>query len=85
MSEAPGNGQVDVPAGETPPADDGGGTWLTHRQVMVVLPGLLMAMLLAMPNDQAAKILVSCPPDLCRDLLKGSRRPGRARRARCWY
>ena len=47
MSEATGNDNVGVPAAETPPADDGA-KWLTHRQIMIILPGLLMAMLLAM-------------------------------------
>jgi EmrB/QacA subfamily drug resistance transporter len=47
VSEASGNDNVDVPAAATPPADDGA-KWLTHRQIMIVLPGLLMAMLLAM-------------------------------------
>jgi len=50
VSEATGNGEIGVPGagtGEAPPAE-AGVTWLTHRQVMVVLPGLLMALLLAM-------------------------------------
>ena len=50
MSEATGNGEVGVPGGATAgaPPGDAGATWLTHRQVMIVLPGLLMALLLAM-------------------------------------
>jgi Mg/Co/Ni transporter MgtE len=38
-------------------------------------------MLLAMPNDQTAKILASCPADVCRDLLQGvaAAWPGKAR------
>jgi EmrB/QacA subfamily drug resistance transporter len=48
VSEATGNDNVDVPAAETPPAADAGAQWLTHRQIMIILPGLLMAMLLAM-------------------------------------
>jgi EmrB/QacA subfamily drug resistance transporter len=48
VSEATGNDNVGVPAAETPPAADAGPQWLTHRQIMIVLPGLLMAMLLAM-------------------------------------
>src|SRR5579862_2005715 len=38
---------MDVPAGGAPPGA-AGAQWLTHKQIMVVLPGLLMAMLLAM-------------------------------------
>lgn len=30
-----------------------------------------VAMLLAMPNDQAARILASCPSDVCREFLQG--------------
>ena len=48
MSEATGNDNVGVPAAETPSAADAGAQWLTHRQIMIILPGLLMAMLLAM-------------------------------------
>ncbi len=47
MSEASGNDNVGVPAAAAPPAEDGA-KWLTHRQIMIILPGLLMAMLLAM-------------------------------------
>ncbi|MGH3268986.1 MAG: MFS transporter, partial [Trebonia sp.] len=47
MSEATGNDQMDVPAGGAPPGE-AGAQWLTHKQIMIVLPGLLMAMLLAM-------------------------------------
>jgi hypothetical protein len=38
------------------------------------------AMLLAMPDDHAAKILVSCPSHVCRELLQGitATRPGKA-------
>jgi len=46
VSEATGNEKVGLPAGGEPP--EPGAQWLTHRQIMVVLPGLLMAMLLAM-------------------------------------
>lgn len=42
-----------------------------HEVILTVSADTGVAMLLAMPNDQAAKILVSCPPDLCHDLLKG--------------
>src|SRR5512142_28722 len=38
---------MDVPAGGAPPGE-AGAQWLTHKQIMIVLPGLLMAMLLAM-------------------------------------
>src|SRR5215469_5558142 len=38
---------MDVPAGGAP-SGDAGAQWLTHKQIMIVLPGLLMAMLLAM-------------------------------------
>jgi EmrB/QacA subfamily drug resistance transporter len=47
VSEASGNDSVGVPAAAAPPGDDGA-KWLTHRQIMIILPGLLMAMLLAM-------------------------------------
>ena len=47
MSEATGNDKTDVPAGGAPPGE-AGAQWLTHKQIMIVLPGLLMAMLLAM-------------------------------------
>jgi EmrB/QacA subfamily drug resistance transporter len=47
VSEATGNDKMDVPAGGAPPGE-AGAQWLTHKQIMVVLPGLLMAMLLAM-------------------------------------
>ena len=47
MSEARGNDRTDVPAGGAPPGE-AGAQWLTHKQIMIVLPGLLMAMLLAM-------------------------------------
>src|SRR5579863_7962744 len=42
-----GNDKMDVPAGGAPPGE-AGAQWLTHKQIMIVLPGLLMAMLLAM-------------------------------------
>ena len=53
MSEASGvaapgaadGGGPGVTAGD---ASAGTGTFLTHRQIMIILPGLLMAMLLAM-------------------------------------
>ena len=38
---------MDVPAGGAPPGE-AGAQWLTHKQIMIILPGLLMAMLLAM-------------------------------------
>ena len=47
MSEATGSDKMDVPAEGAPPGE-AGAQWLTHRQIMIVLPGLLMAMLLAM-------------------------------------
>ena len=47
MSEATGNDKMDIPAGGAPPGE-AGAQWLTHKQIMIVLPGLLMAMLLAM-------------------------------------
>ena len=47
MSEATGNDKTDVPVGGAPPGE-AGAQWLTHKQIMIVLPGLLMAMLLAM-------------------------------------
>jgi EmrB/QacA subfamily drug resistance transporter len=47
VSEATGNDKIGVSAGAAPP-EEPGAQWLTHRQIMVVLPGLLMAMLLAM-------------------------------------
>ena len=47
MSEATGNDKMDAPAGGAPPGE-AGAQWLTHKQIMIVLPGLLMAMLLAM-------------------------------------
>jgi EmrB/QacA subfamily drug resistance transporter len=47
VSEATGNDNTDVPAGGAPPGE-AGAQWLTHKQIMIVLPGLLMAMLLAM-------------------------------------
>jgi EmrB/QacA subfamily drug resistance transporter len=47
VSEATGNDKMDVPAGGAPPGE-AGAQWLTHKQIMIVLPGLLMAMLLAM-------------------------------------
>jgi EmrB/QacA subfamily drug resistance transporter len=47
VSEATGSDKMDVPAGGTPPGE-AGAQWLTHKQIMIVLPGLLMAMLLAM-------------------------------------
>ena len=50
MSEATGNDKIGVSAGAAPP-DEPGAQWLTHRQIMVVLPGLLMAMLLAMLDN----------------------------------
>ena len=47
MSEASGNDRIDGSAGGAPPGESGA-QWLTHRQIMIVLPGLLMAMMLAM-------------------------------------
>jgi len=47
VSEATGNDNAEVSAGGSPPGE-AGAQWLTHKQVMIVLPGLLMAMLLAM-------------------------------------
>jgi EmrB/QacA subfamily drug resistance transporter len=38
---------MDVPAGGAPPGQ-AGAQWLTHKQIMIILPGLLMAMMLAM-------------------------------------
>ncbi|MFZ0753937.1 MAG: MFS transporter, partial [Trebonia sp.] len=46
MSEATGNDKTDLPEGGAPPGA-AGAQWLTHKQIMIVLPGLLMAMLLA--------------------------------------
>ena len=49
MSEATG-ARVPGSADDSGPGGDasGGGTFLSHKQIMILLPGLLMAMLLAM-------------------------------------
>ena len=49
MSEATG-ARVPGSADDSGPGGDasGGGTFLSHKQIMIILPGLLLAMLLAM-------------------------------------